>query len=281
MKMTACIPILMLLAGVGCADGAKAQESHARSQEEVERIVNPPLMKPGEQPLRFEHTMQNIGTLTEDDAPQTYFFGCTNTGKAIVSIARISTTCGCAAAELRREGSAQPVTLPHNVLPGETCTVVLTYHPKNHPGTVDANAFIYLSSSVKTPAARLTLTGNVLPSADEWARYPYAMGTLRLKQNQLHFRELTAGMQPSERILCGNSGNRPLRLSALLLPEFATFRTEPEVIAPGNEADIVLTIDASAIPAEKGTEFTFPVILEGVGGRPSDRTLTVKVNRIK
>lgn len=100
--------------------------------------------------------------------------------------------------------------------------------------------------------ARLTLIGNVIPGADEWARYPYAMGKLRLKQNQLEFREVAAGKQPSERILCGNSGDKPLRLSALIIPKFATFRTEPEVIQPGSEADIVVTVNASLIPAEKG-----------------------------
>ena len=107
------------------------------------------------------------------------------------------------------------------------------------------------------------------------------MGTLRLKPNQLEFREIAAGKQPSERILCGNSGDKPLRLSALIIPKFATFRTEPEVIQPGSEADIVVTVNASLIPAEKGKSFTFPIILEGVDARPSDRTLNIKVNCIK
>ena len=74
-----------------------------------------------------------------------------------------------------------------------------------------------------------------------------------------------SGKRPSERILCGNSGNQSLRLSAAeSIPEFATFRTEPEVISPGSEADVVITIDASLIPVEKGRSFTFPIIIEGV-----------------
>lgn len=89
------------------------------------------------------------------------------------------------------------------------------------------------------------------------------------------------GKRPSERILCGNSGDKPLRLSALIIPKFATFRTEPEVIQPGSEADIVVTIDASLIPAGKEKTFTFPIIIEGVDARPSDRTLNIKVNYTK
>ena len=74
---------------------------------------------------------------------------------------------------------------------------------------------------------------------------------------------------------------QPLRLSALIIPKFATFRTEPEVIQPGSEADIVVTIDASLIPAGKEKTFTFPIIIEGVDARPSDRTLNIKVNYTK
>ena len=72
-----------------------------------------------------------------------------------------------------------------------------------------------------------------------------------------------------------------MRLTVLNLPCFVTFRTEPEVISPGSEADIVVTIDALLIPADKDSSFTFPLVLEGVDGQPSERTLNIKVNRIK
>nr|WP_181978289.1 hypothetical protein [Bacteroides stercoris] len=53
------------------------------------------------------------------------------------------------------------------------------------------------------------------------------------------------------------------------------------MIQPGSEADIVVTIDASLIPAGKEKTFTFPIIIEGVDARPSDRTLNIKVNYTK
>lgn len=270
MKPITWIQLLIFCAGIGHAWAANAQAARFPSRAAVDSLLNPPLMKQGEDILRFDKTMQDIGTLTEDDAPQTCRFGYTNVSSRPVVITRIRITCGCAVAQARTG----------EVLPGETGTITLTYHPYNHPGTVDTNAFVYLSSSDKTPVARLTLVGNVLPGADEWARYPYAMGKLRLKQNQVSFREVAPGKQPSERILCGNSGNKPLRLSAFALPRFATFRTEPEVIPPGAEADIVVTVDASLIPAERGKSFTFPILIEGTDARPTDRTLNVHVNRI-
>lgn len=271
MKTITWIQLLIFCAGIGQSRVIKAQNIRIPSQEKIDSLLNPALLKQAEQILRFDRTVLNIGTLTEDDAPQAYRFTYTNVSKEPVVLTRVRTTCGCATAKVRTG----------KILPGETQTITLTYHPKNHPGTIDANAFVYLSASDKNPVARLTLTGNVNPGADEWVRYPYTMGKLRLKQKQMMFQEVAAGNQPSERILCGNSGDKPLRLSAFTLPKFATFRTEPEVILPGDEADIVITIDASLIPSERGTSFTFPVLLEGVDARPSDRTLNVKVNCIK
>lgn len=272
MKATTWIQLLIFCAGMGAFRAAKAQEfPFRRSQESIDSLIHPTLMKQGEQLLRFDKTVWNIGTLTEDDAPQTYRFTCTNVSGQTLSITHVRTTCGCAVAEVS----------PGEILPGEKRTIAVTYRPKNHPGTVDADAFVYLSSSEKSPVARLTLIGNVLPGADEWARYPHAMGKLRLKQNRMEFREVNGGNRYTERILCGNSGDKPLLLSALSLPAFATFHTEPEVILPDGEADIVVTIDASLIPAERGREFSFPILIQGIEARPSDRKLTIQVNRIK
>ena len=125
------------------------------------------------------------------------------------------------------------------------------------------------------------MTGKVLPGADMWARYPHKMGALRLKQAKASIMEVKPGTQPSARILCGNSGDKPLRITSLLLPPYARLTTEPEVLEPGDEADLVITIIADLIPATMPETFTFPVILEGLDARPSDRTIQVSVSRLK
>ena len=188
-----------------------------------------------------------------------------------LTINRVKSTCSCVDVE----------SYPEEILPGCKGEVRLTFCPKNHPGTIDTPVFVYLSSSINRPVARLTLFGKVLPGKDEWERYPYAIGDLRLKQNQLEFHEMTVAKRPSGRILCGNSGTQPLRLSVSAIPEFASFRTEPAEIAPGSEADLVVTINGSLIPADKGTSFTFPIVIEGVNDSLSKRTLNIKINYIK
>lgn len=252
----------MLCAGIGAG-----QPAFAGNDIPAEAFCRPDSGKV----LRFDRTVIDAGTLTEDDAPRTYRFVCTNVSGDAVTIRRVQTTCGCTAATVSKE----------RLLPADTCTVAVTYTPKNHPGTIDADAFVYLSTSDQRPEARLRLTGKVLPGADEWARYPYAMGVLRLKQNRVKMDGVTPDMEPSARILCGNSGTRPLRISSLLLPPYAKLHTEPEVIAPGAEADLVITLYPKRIPAGTKASFSFPVVLEGVDARPSDRTVQVEVHCVK
>ena len=57
------------------------------------------------------------------------------------------------------------------------------------------------------------------------------------------------------------------------------FRTEPEVIKLGQEADIVISVDASKLVGQP-EKFHAPLILDGVTGRPSDRTLSIEINLI-
>lgn len=271
MKPFTLIRLILLSAVIGHCRALEARMDCPAPQERIDSLINPPLLKQAGQILRFDRTLLDVGTLTEDDAPKTYRFMCTNVSGKTLNVTRVRTTCGCMVADIQTG----------DILPEETKVIGLTYHPHNHPGTIDANAFVYLSLSDKSPVARLTLRGNVLPGVDEWARYPYIMGQLRLKQNRMEFKDMTSGKRSSERILCGNSGGRELRLSASGVPQFATFRTEPEVISPGGEADIVVTINASQIPMEKGSSFTFSIIIEGIDGSQSDRTLNIRVNRIE
>lgn len=270
MKPFTLIRLIFISAVIGHCRALEARIGCQVPQLRIDSLINPPLLKQAGQILRFDRTLLDIGTLTEDDAPKTYRFMCTNVSGKTLNLTRVKTTCGCMIAGVQTG----------DILSEETKVIELTYNPNNHPGTIDANAFVYLSLSDKSPVARLTLRGNVLPGADEWARYPYNMGQLRLKQNRMEF-NVISGKRSSERILCGNSGERELRLSVSGVPEFATFHTEPEIISPAGEADIVVTIDTSLIPSGKGSSFNFSIIIEGIDGSQSDRTLNIRVNRIE
>lgn len=221
------------------------------------------------QQLKFDCQLIDAGTMTEDDAPRTYTFVARNVSGSVQEISRIQTTCGCTKCSVSKM----------KLQPGDSCKIQLTFTPNGYPGTIDTRAFVYLKDAGTEPVAKIGLRGMVLPSADIWYRFRYKMGDLRLKQSKVTFSELKAGKKPEARILCGNSGKKPLRISSLVIPQYADVRTEPAVIQPGEEADLVITLVVDKIPPAMKPDFTFPIILEGVDAKPSDRTITVVVNR--
>ena len=151
MKPVTWIRFFLLCVVIGQFRAVEARNVHFTPQEKTDTLINPPLIKGAERILRFDKTVLNIGTLTEDDAPKMYRFTCTNVSGKDINLTRVRTTCGCAVADVRTG----------EISPGETRVVVLTYHPKNHPGTIDTNAFVYLSSSDKMPVARLLREGDL------------------------------------------------------------------------------------------------------------------------
>lgn len=245
-----------------------AQERNSR--EWIEAAVNPPLWK-GEPVLKFTHSRINVGLLSEDDAPSVYRFEFCNVSNRTITLTKVTTSCGCTASSFHKDP----------IKPGEKDTITLTFNPFEKVGTLDARAFVYTSVSSQNPTAKIELTGEVLPTSDKWSDFRYTMGKLRLRRKVVQFKELTKTIRSTERIVCANSGETPLKLSALILPDYAQLRVEPEVIPPGGEADIVITVNGLLLPATTKDVFSFSILLDGLDVRPSDRTIQVKVALLK
>ena len=60
---------------------------HSFAQETVEQV------------LQFEHTVMNIGTLSEDDDPAMYHFKYHNVSKKPIYLSKLTTSCGCTVAK--------------------------------------------------------------------------------------------------------------------------------------------------------------------------------------
>ena len=238
------------------------------TRSEIDSIINPALLE-GEEVLHFDSTEMNVGHLSEDDAPVTYCFRFRNVSKETVTLTRIYTSCGCTEATFNKA----------LVRPGETGEIRLIFDPFEQAGILNKHTFVYTNLSKKEPVAKLTLIGKVLPTANQWVDYPYAFGSaLRLGRATVHFQEMTYIAMRSERLVCVNSGKTPLKLSALMIPRYAKLHTEPSVIAPGQAADVVITIDGKLMPPTVKTEFSFPIVVDGINTKPSERTIQVKVS---
>ena len=259
------LSLISLLLLAGCAVSS-AQEKRLVSREALDSLMSPRLMPEGDRVLRFEAVMQDFGVIYEDSSPLRVEYVFVNTSSKPVYITRITTNCGCTVAEI---GDSL-------ISPGEKGVISILFNPHRRSGTVDTNSFIYTSLSEKEPVAKLTLLGNVIDN-DEWNHLPYRVGALKLKRKEVEFEPVKGGTMPQQRIPCANVGTRPLRLSSELLPAFASFTTEPEEIAPGEEGDIVITINGDMLPQKAPSSFN--LVVEGVEGRISDRTLKVKLEK--
>ena len=219
-----------------------------------------------EQVLLFERTTINVGTLSEDDAPAMYHFKYHNVSKEPVYFSKLTTSCGCTVVKCDKK----------MVQPGEEGEIILVFHPADQAGDLYREAFVYTNLSEKMPIAKLVLIGKVLPSADQWNGYPVYMGsTLRLKRKDWQVRILSREGKQVERFVCVNTGKQPLKLSALMLPAYIHFHTEPEILLSETEADMILTIDRDMLPQKD--EIIFHFILDGISVRPSERRIQVKL----
>ena len=260
--------VYILFCMLWCAIAAGAQVPVGNlTRAQIDSIVNPTLHAEATKVLRADNTALDLGKMSETDSPVSRTFRLRNVSNAPQRISRVRTTCGCTAAAFDSTFIA----------PGEEAMVTLTYNPKNRPGTIDVDAFVYLEGNERQPMARLSLYGEVVDS-DVWSHLPQAMGTLRLKRKEVRFAELPASGKTSMRILCANSGNKPLKLSSRILPPYASLHTVPAVIAPGQEADLMVTIDVDRLPSKEG-EIRASLIVEGVGGKPSERTLQLVIEK--
>lgn len=241
----------------------------AFSQKELDAVLNPVLVEHAEEMLRFERMEINAGTLSEDDKPQVFAFICTNIGTEKVVVTKITTTCGCTNAQID-----SPI-----INPGEKAMIRLTYNPFGQPGTIYTRAFVYASISEKRPVAALTILGKVTPSAALWKDYRYTMGHLKIRAKTLNMGTVTSTMRKVERIACANAGSAPLKIGVVkgFLPEFLSLRTEPEVLEPAQEGFLIVELDGKKLSEQKGQK-SFSILLDGISGRPSDRTIKISMD---
>lgn len=224
-----------------------------------------PVTTAGSEAMHFERQCIDVGHILEEEPPRSFTFRWQNRGERTLSVTRVQTTCGCA----RPAFGKSPV--PVNAW----SEISVTYNPKGHSGVFHRKIFVYTQLSNTQPTAVLELKGEVIPAGIATAgAYPFAMGNLRLKQQCIRFDGTCARI---ERIECLNSSGQSVRITAnrQLLPPGIEVVCEPEEIAPGATADIVVRFD----PAGRRTtsHSRCAVLLEGIAIPPGQRTLYIGI----
>ena len=229
-------------------------------REKLEAVNNPRLSLDAAS-LKFETTFIEAEPMREDDGIKTFVYPFTNVGKDTLQIKRLVSTCSCASA----------VCPASRLLPGESSEVIVRYNPKGHPGTFERKVFLYTEDS-PSPTAILRLAVSVDRGADLAGAFPVGMGNIRLRTKEVY---VERDRRLVQRCVFVNVSDKPLKLEyeKAMLPQCLSVKVEPEIVAGGEEGEIVITYD----PSKGGVRDRMPVILKGLGIPPTQSTITVKV----
>lgn len=197
--------------------------------------------------------------MCEDDAPATFVYTFRNTGTDTLHIERLVATCSCMSVKCDSRA----------VAPDGIGTISVRYDPKGHPGRFERKVFVYTAGE-DSPAAVLKLSVNVENGTDMSVSWPVQMGGIRMRTAETGFRK---GVRAVERIIFINLTGKPLALECerMFLPEYLSFRTEPEVVEDGHEGEMVISYD----PSDQEERESVKIILKGLGLPPSKSTIKV------
>lgn len=193
-----------------------------------------------QEPLRFERSVWDFGSIREADGPVSHTFTARNVSDKPVVIVEVSVSCGC----LKPDYSRKPI------LPGEEVSLRVAYDPSNRPGRFDKQVSIFVSQS-RTPL-KLGVTGFVVArnkSVEEL--YPLdAGGGVRLETNFFAFSYLRQDEAAHTTVGVVNTSDREvaLQLVPLRASGFLTIDA-PAKLAPAERAEIALHY---LVPRESG-----------------------------
>lgn len=253
------LKISILFVSLCLAANAQAQ-IQVLSRAELESVENPSLSKDASS-LKFKTESIAADDMTEDGGIRSFVYTFTNVGPDTLHIDRLVTSCSCATATYNQK----------TVAPGKTGEITVKYNPKGHPGRFERKIFIYTGGH-KTPAAILRLKVNVEVGADISGTYQVPMGKLRLRRSEI---TIPKGQMAVEKCACINVSDSPVKVTCnrYLLSPALTFKTQPEVLQPGQEGTITVEYD----PSVKEDRSELLIMLGGLGVPPTQSVIKVKL----
>lgn len=180
--------------------------------------------------ISFEKVTHNFGQILEDDGECTYEFKFTNIGDAPLVVNRVQSSCGCTTPDWSKEPIA----------PGGSGLIKATYSPKGRPGFFNKNITVYSNAAVVSQT--LIIKGDVIKDRpDPEKTHPYTLGSLRLKENTLDFKQVGNTETVKQYIEVFNLGESGVSLTFENISPFLELALEPQIIQANDVGNIVIT----------------------------------------
>ena len=233
-------------------------------QQKLDSVVNVPTVAGDNISVKGGQTI-SFGTISEDGGVWSAKVEWSNKNEKPLVVTSTKTSCSCLQAVARREAVAS----------GARSVVELKYNPKGHPGNVEQRVFIYTNLSSSQPTAVLKVKGVVTPSLNHSKDYPRNRGELLLRRDTVEF---AGDKTQTERIACMNNSSRVMRLEAdtLLSSRGLSLKTEPSVLAAGQEGDLVITYRPEA---DGKKPLWLKLYLKGLTLPPRAREIIVQIKK--
>lgn len=176
--------------------------------------------------LAISDTRVAFGNMKEGpDAQKTVTL--TNTSGTEAVIANVSTSCACTTTRLDKTALA----------PGETATMVITYHTLKYPGKFDKTVHVFTGEGGKTEDV-IHIVGYV---------DPIPMGVMAVEPRKVELGTLKAGRPNPVSLTVANAGDAPMTVTALKSQKFHKTYWQGELVVPaGQSARIDFTLDGLA-----------------------------------
>jgi hypothetical protein len=190
--------------------------------------------------ISFNELAYNFGQIDEAKGVVSHKFEFTNTGSQPLVIQNVSTTCGCTTPEWTKEP----------VKPGEKGYVSAEYNPANRPGQFEK--FITVQSTANPPVVQLKISGNVNPKPLRIEdQYPFTIGGIRLKSNQVSFGTVYKGQQKTNLIELINNSDKPQTIKISEVPRHIKVNIPTPTLVP-KQTGIVEVVFNSALKDDWG-----------------------------
>ena len=191
-------------------------------KQKLDSVANP---KPATSELVVSQSVVDLGRVAESAVAQRRVAIKNNGTTPLVWHSR--TTCRCLTAD---RGALRG---------GESAEVVLQFAGKGFPGPFDHKLFIYEGNDSQKLVAVVRVKGYVVADADRSGDYPYHCAGLLLRRPSVNFDSSNI-----ERIACINGSQRAVKVRKddLLSSAELDVKSEPEVLQPGQQGDLVITL---------------------------------------
>ncbi len=190
------------------------------------------------EPVKWLRTAHDFGAFSEDIGAVDAVFEFVNTTSSPVRIIDARATCGCTVPQYTKD----------EIAPGDTAAITATYLASGRPGKFSKNIYVRTSAEPSVQQT-LTVSGTVIGASSTLAsRYPVVAGPLRLKSSTAAFGEVLRNKMKTLYIEAYNMSTDTVRPQLSGLPDFITGQVIPAEVAPGEQTQIVLTLQTASGP---------------------------------